>query len=75
MTGEEGTPADEDAVDALKYQIQRAMERDEAFYKELKALLPEGVIAEANVVEKMNVSWTGSLGIQSTGSGSIRVQR
>ncbi|MFZ2642233.1 MAG: hypothetical protein WA117_14640 [Verrucomicrobiia bacterium] len=66
-------PHDADALEALQHQIQLALERDEAFRKQLLELLPEEV--KQGISQSMHVSGNGNVSIQSTGSGSTSVQR
>lgn len=64
------SPQDPDALESLQHQIQRALEHQEEFRKELLALLPPGISQTANVTGDSNVI------AQSTGSGnSINIQR
>ncbi len=64
------SPHDPDALESLQHQIQRALEHQEEFRKELLTLLPPGISQTANVTGDSNVI------AQSTGSGnSINIQR
>ena len=65
---------DADALEALQHQIQRALEQDEAFRKELLALLPKEALPPG-IAQTANVTGNGNVVIQSTGSGSTSVQR
>jgi hypothetical protein len=65
----EAAPQDEANWEALKVQLVKALRDDEAFRKELLGRLPE------KVGQTLQISGTGNIGIQNTGSGSINIQR
>jgi hypothetical protein len=68
------TPQDADALEALQLQLRLALERDEAFRKELLALLPKEALPPG-VTQTASVSGNENVVAQSTSSGSINVQR
>jgi hypothetical protein len=69
------SPQDAGALEALQLQIRRALEQQEDFRKELLERLPQEVLPPS-LVQTLNQSGEGNLGIQNTGSGNtFNVQR
>jgi hypothetical protein len=66
------SPRDADALEALEHHIQRAMDQDEAFRKELLALLPKDALPPG-IAQTTVVTGNKTVVVQSTGSGDIRV--
>jgi hypothetical protein len=68
-------PHDPDALESLQHQIQRALEQQEEFRKELLAHLPKEILPPG-IVQTANVTGDNNVTAQSTGSGSsINIQR
>jgi hypothetical protein len=67
-------PGDADALEALRHQVERALQHDEAFRKELIEMLPEEAIPP-DIAQNMSISGSGSIGVQSAGSGNIVIQK
>jgi len=68
-------PNDPDALESLQHQIQRALEQQEQFRKELLAHLPKEILPPG-IVQTANVTGDNNVTAQSTGSGSsINIQR
>jgi hypothetical protein len=68
-------PHDPDALDSLQYQIQRALEQQEDFRKELLAQLPKEILPPG-ISQTANATGDSNVIAQNTGSGSsINIQR
>jgi hypothetical protein len=68
------SPQDASALEALQLQIRRALEQQEEFCKELLERLPKEILPPG-IAQCANVTGTANVVIQSTGSGTINVQR
>ena len=66
-------PNDAEALEELRHQLERALEHDEVFRKELIELLPKE--APTPDAQSMNISGNRNIGVQSTGSGKIVIGR
>jgi hypothetical protein len=66
------TPDDAEALDALRYQLERALQQDAAFRKELEELLPREVVKAA---QNMSISGNNNVGVQNAGGGSVNIRR
>jgi hypothetical protein len=62
-------PGDAEALDALRYQIERALQLDESFRKDLLERLPKEALPPG-IAQGINITGDGNVGIQNTGSGS-----
>jgi hypothetical protein len=68
-------PNDLEALESLRHQIQRALEQQEEFRKELLAHLPQEILP-TGIVQTATVTGDNNVTAQSTGCGnSINIQR